>query len=522
MSYRVDSDSKSNDAVRSMSGAVIVGSGWAILIRWISRFLGIISLAICARILTPADYGLVSMAMVVIGFSIILVEFGIDASLIRSQSPPDSVYDTAWSLRIIQSAIVLLITFATAPLAAYFYHDPRVISIMMVIGLAGFVGGIQNIYVVNYRKTLNFRADFVFSIIPKFVSFASAIAAVLFFKSYWGLVVGICANEISRTVVSYIMIPKRPKWSLSDWRDLTAFSGWYFLRGLAVFLTSESDKFVVGTLAGPQQTGLYSVGREVSALPSTEIVAPIGRALFPALSKLGNDPARLRAGIEKSITATLIITAPFCFAFSLVSYEFILLVFGAQWTSAAELVSVFCFGAVLSGFRDSAANAFVVLGKLKSNAALAWMHALVVLGLFLPVFNNFGLLGIAWLYVVSGLMVFAAYAILLHRNQLTSGCRFWFGVARPLLSAVLMFLIAEALVSRFPETSPILALALKSVLCCVFYPLILLLLWTLMGRPVSSEGVLVLIAKQTALLAVEKSLARLRVVRKRQGKDEDA
>ncbi len=185
---------------------MIVGSSWTILIRWASRLLGIVSLAICARILTPADYGLVSMAMVVVGFSAILVEFGIDASLIRTQSPSSALYNTAWSLRIIQGMIIASIVFLAAPVASFFYKDPRVMPIMFAVGTAGLIGSLQNIYVVNFRKSLNFGLDFVFSFIPRFSSFLAAVSAVVILESYWGLVIGICVYELARTVTSYVMI----------------------------------------------------------------------------------------------------------------------------------------------------------------------------------------------------------------------------------------------------------------------------------------------------------------------------
>lgn len=493
------------EQVASLAGALIAGSSWTILIRWASRLLGIVSLAICARILTPADYGLISMAMVVVGFSAILVEFGIDASLIRTQAPSAALYNTAWSLRIIQGGIVAMIVFIAAPIATYFYNDPRVMPIMFAVGAAGFFGSLQNIYVVNFRKSLNFRMDFVFSFIPRLSSFLAAISAVVILKSYWGLVIGICVNELARTVTSYVMIKQRATWSLAEWRDLTSFSGWYFLRGLGHFLTFEFDRFLVGALAGPQQTGIYSVGREISTLPATEIVLPIGRALLPTLSKINDQPERLSAAIEKAITATLIIAAPASLGFALIAPEFVMILFGKQWLDAVPLIAIFSIGATLAGFRDTATNAFVVTGHLKANAVLAWVQAIYVLSLFYPAYRIGGVNSVAWLYVSSGFLMSGLYAFLLSRNGFVSNRSLWWGVSRPLLSSVVMYFAVAALTAHLVGLPLMVILAVKVIVGGIVYSMTLLLLWAVMGRPDSSESTLIGLAatKARALLKRE-------------------
>lgn len=487
----------------SLAAALISGSSWTILIRWATRLLGIISLAICARILTPADYGLISMAMVVVGFSAILVEFGIDASLIRTQSPSAALYNTAWTLRIIQGTIIASIVFVAAPIAAYFYKDPRVIPIMFAVGAAGLIGSLQNVYVVNFRKSLNFRLDFVFSFIPRFSSFLAAVSAVVILESYWGLVIGICANEIVRTITSYVMIKQRASWSLAEWRDLTSFSGWYFLRGLGEFMTYEFDRFLLGTLAGAQKTGLYSVSRQISDLPATEIVLPIGRALLPTLSKLNDQPERLRAAIEKTITATLIVAAPAALGFAVIAPEFVLLLFGTRWMDAMSLVAIFSIGAMLSGFRTTAANVFVVTGHLKANAALSWIQATYVLSLFYPVYLMSDVTGIAWLYVSSGFLMSGLYAFLLSRNGLVAGRSLWWGIFRPLLSAVVMYFLVVMLTPNLSGLPLMAILASKITVGGIVYTITLLTLWVAMGRPNSSESTLLELAmdKTRALLA---------------------
>ncbi|MER2511035.1 MAG: oligosaccharide flippase family protein, partial [Nitrosomonas ureae] len=186
-------DQKPN--TKSLAGSLLAGASWSIGIRWVSKFLGIISLAICARILSPEDYGLVTMAMVVVGFVSLILELGLETALIRTQDTSAELYNSAWSIRIIQRSVLALIVIVTAPLAANLYNDSRITLIMVAVGIAEFVCAFENIYSVNLRKFLNFRSDFLYIIIPRVTSFIAAVTSVIVLESYWGLVIGICVTE---------------------------------------------------------------------------------------------------------------------------------------------------------------------------------------------------------------------------------------------------------------------------------------------------------------------------------------
>ena len=484
-----------NARAPSLARSLVTGSLWTILIRWVSRLLGIISLGICARVLTPADYGLVAMAMVVVGFSTIIVEFGLDASLIRAQSPNPDTYSTAWTLRIMQGAVVASLIIVASPVAVHVYNDPRVMPIMLAVAMSGLVGSFQNIYVVDFRKTLNFRLDFIFSLIPRLCSFVAAVTAVLWLESYWGLVLGICTNDVCRTIMSYLIIRRRAAWGLSEWRSLTSFSTWYFLRGLGEFLSFEFDRLIIGALGGAQRTGLYGAAREMSALPATEIVLPIGRALLPTLSSLNQEPERLRAAVEKAIGATLIISAPAALGFAVIAEEAVRILFGEKWLDAVPLVTIFSVGTMLSGFRDTSASALVAVGAVRINAIFSWIQAICILGLFYPVYQMGGEKAIAWLYVSSGVLMMFLYAGYLQRSGLVGRRTLWQGMVRPVLSAIAMYHLVDLMSLYLDGGSTTLGLLAKIVLGICVYPLLLYTLWVVMGRPNSSEKTFIDLAR---------------------------
>lgn len=474
---------------KSLSGTLIKGSGWTIAIRWASKLLGIASLAICARILTPGDYGLVNMAMVAIGLSQVLVEFGLDASLIRNHKADAQHYDTAWSLKIIQSLVIACIIFIAAPITAHVYDDQRVLPIMLAIGAAGLVGGLQNIYVVNFRKDLNFGLDFLFSFVPRLVSFVVSVSAVIVLRTYWGLVLGICSGEVARTIASYVLTSTRPRWSLHHWREMTAFSIWYFLDGLAQYAANHLDRAFIGAAAGSTQAGLYGVGREVAALPNTELVLPIARALMPTLAKLNDDPARQTAAIQKAMTGVSLVTVPLAVGFALVASDFVRLLFGEKWLDAVPIIAVFSLAAMTSGFRSTAQQTLVVMGFIRVNAVVSWLYALTVLGLMAPVFWWKGTLGVAWLYCIWSFVATLIFGAYLHRLKILAGWSVWAGIGRIFVAAGCMHFAVTALHEAF-NWYPAVSLVAKALAGATTYALVLLILWLLAGRPDSSERII--------------------------------
>lgn len=427
--------------------------------------------------------------MVVIGFSQVLVEFGLDASLIRNQSATDQHYHTAWSLKIIQSILIAVLIFGLAIPAGEFTGDARVTPIMMCIGAAGLLSGFQNIYVVNLRKSLDFQKDFLYAFIPRLTSFVITIVAVVTLENYWGLVFGIVSGEVSRLVMSYVMVKQRASWTLQQWREMMGFSFWYFLSGTAQFSLDQLDRLIVGRLGGAAEVGIYGVAREVAGLPGSELVLPIGRALVPTLSTLNSEPERQAKAIEKALAGVMLIAVPIAVGFVLVAEEFVMLLFGPKWTEAIPLVMIFSLGAVTLGFRSIAQNVLVVLGHVKVNAILSWIYAGVVLLCIFPVYRWGGVEALAWMYNLGSLAVSIALAAILRAKRIIKGWTLMLGLLR-VLGAVTFMYAGVLMLAPFLPDHLLLSLLLKSLAGGVVYTAAISVLWLVSGRPDTAERVL--------------------------------
>ena len=199
------------------------------------RFVGIISTIVLARLLVPADFGLVAMATMIFGLIEIMSQFGFDVVLIQKQNAGRDYYDTAWSLSILRGLVTTLAMYAGAGVAADFFGDPRLVEIVYILRLIAFAAGFTNIGIVDFRKDMNFGKNFQYMVSVKLCSFFVTLFFALVLRSYWALVIGIASNTVAQLGLSYYLHPYRPRWSLSRWREIMNFSKWLVLNNILIF-----------------------------------------------------------------------------------------------------------------------------------------------------------------------------------------------------------------------------------------------------------------------------------------------
>ena len=151
--------------------------------RWTDRLLGLVSMAILARLLVPEDFGLVAMAMVAVGFFDVLLNLGVSAALIQHERAGREEYSTAWTLRLAQCVATALLLFALAPLIADYYDDARVVGVLRVAAVTVLIGGLENIGTVSFQRNMEFGRDFQFVVLKRLAGFICAIVLALALRS---------------------------------------------------------------------------------------------------------------------------------------------------------------------------------------------------------------------------------------------------------------------------------------------------------------------------------------------------
>lgn len=474
-----------------MKGEMARGAAWMVLFRLVDRSIGVVSTAVLARLLLPADFGLVAMAMSVIAFIELATAFSFDIALIQKKDPRREHFDTAWTLNLLVAAGGAAATAALALPAAAFYGDSRLSVVMLAIGAAWLVSGFENVGTVNFRRNMDFSSEFRFMASKRVIAFAVTMVAAWVFRSYWTLIIGMATGRIAGVVLSYTMQSFRPRLTLVHVRELFSFSGWMVLSNLAIVLMNRVPHFVVGRTFGAQSLGAYTVGVEIANLPHTEIVAPINRAMFPGFSRLVDDMDNFRKTCIDATAAIFLLVLPVSVGVAMMAPNIVRILLGPQWVEAVPIIQILAFAGAVSALTSNNMSAYQALGKPNlSTATLLVRMLLLLLGLVILT-NRFGVVGVAYAEVLAALGSLAVSIPILAVTLKLKPFVYFGALVRPLIASALMGLVLHfVLPARGLDADIVHAitwLCLGSLAGAVVYPLIAAVLWLLAGRPESVE-----------------------------------
>lgn len=475
-----------------MRGQIAKGAAWMVLFRLLDRSVGLISTAVLARLLLPNDFGLVAMAMSVIAIIELATAFSFEVALIQMAQPRRQHFDTAWTLNVLIALGGAAVTaLAAAPAAAY-YGDPRLTVVMLVIGAGWLIGGFENIGTVNFRREMNFAAEFRLMATKRMASFLVTLTCALVFRSYWALVIGMVSGRVIGVALSYLMHKFRPRPDLSCARELFSFSGWMLVNSLLSVAAARAPHFVVGRSFGAQSLGAYTVAAEIAQLAQSELIAPINRAMFPGYARLISDPPLFRKTCVDATAAILLIALPVSVGIAVLAGPFVRLLLGAQWGEAVPIIQVLALAAAVSAMTSNNISIYLALGRPYLATGIQAMRLVALAAGIALAGQSLGVIGVAYAELGAA---FASMVVSLATLFAATGVRPWafFGALwRPLAASALMgWAILAAVNPGFAADSPGRAasqLLAGVVIGALVYPAAIALLWRLFGHAGSIEA----------------------------------
>ena len=168
----------------SLGRRLIHGSTWMVAMRMGIRGIGLVNTLVLARLLTPSDFGIVAMAMLLVSFIEVFAETGQQSALIRHPNPQRAHYDTAWTMSLLINSALCLIILAASKYSVLYFHDERIVPVIQFLAFRVFVGGFLNIGVVNFRRDLDFAREFRFGVFKKVLTLVATITMAFAWRDY--------------------------------------------------------------------------------------------------------------------------------------------------------------------------------------------------------------------------------------------------------------------------------------------------------------------------------------------------
>lgn len=367
-----------------------------------SSLIRIASMALLARLLVPEDFGLLAMVTALTVFAERFKDLGLgDATVQAKEINHDQVSNLFW----INLSICIGIALFFACLAkgiAWFYDEPRLTSVTLVLASTFFFSGLVIQHQALLRRQLRFD-------ILAFIQLASAIlsvavASVLAYRGfgYWSLVIREFVRALLVVIGTWVFCPWRPglpkpkvglKQLLFFGRDVTGFN-------LIYFFSRSLDKILIGKLNGPVWVGLYTNAYQLVALPISQIQHPVKTVALPALGALQANPLQFKAYYEKMLHLLTFFSMPVVAFTAVFADAVVTILLGEKWSKVIPIFQVLALGAYIEPVVNAVGPAMVAAGRTKEYFHLGLLNSLLSL-LALLIGSFWGVMGIASSYSIS-------------------------------------------------------------------------------------------------------------------------
>jgi O-antigen/teichoic acid export membrane protein len=434
------------------------------------------SMMILARLLEPKDFGLLGMVTAFTGVLSLFRDFGLSTAAIQRAEVTEAQTSTLFWINVLTGAGLTLFTGTLAPAVSRFYHEPRLWAVTWVVALGFLVNGAGVQHSVRLQRQMRFTTLASIDVVSLVLSTAIAIAAAKAGYGLWALVTTTVSLPLFTTCGLWLTtawIPGKPRRGVGI-PSMMRFGGTLTLSGLVLYLASNGEKVLLGRFWGAEALGIYGRAYQLIRLPTDNLNGAVGDVAFSALSRIQNDPDRLRNYFLKGYSLVLALTLPTTVSCALFADDTVLVMLGPKWKAAASIFRLLAPAMLVFAISNPLGwllSSIGLVGRgLKITLVLGPLMILsYVLGLsFGPKGVAFAYSAIMTLWLIPGLL-WCVHGTVLSFGDIVST------VSRPLVSSILASGLAFAAILLFgARMSPLARLITGNAIFFVSYFSVLL------------------------------------------------
>lgn len=347
---------------------------WSVFSRWGSKLIGMVATIILARLLTPADFGVIAMATLVIALSDALTQAGLNLYILRLKDDCHKTYNTVWTLNILQGVLIALPLIIFAGQLADFFKQPALQQVIYYLALARCIFGFSNVGIWVAQKQLNFKIDFIHTLYTRVIYLIITVAFAVMLGSYWAIVIGTLFSTLLGVILSFFLHNYRPQLSLEKSTEVLSYAKVSIPLSVGRYLNNQADSLVVGRIASTEFLGLYHIAVNLAGMFTKELLMPVIRGLVPNLAVIRNQE-NFHDVLRLIFASAVYVFLPVGIGLSLVSFEFVGVFLGQQWLAAAPMLFWFSLYGMVSGLLMFFSEQFLVMMEKESlSNKLMWFR----------------------------------------------------------------------------------------------------------------------------------------------------
>jgi O-antigen/teichoic acid export membrane protein len=447
------SDPLSTDHLHAdLKGRSVRGGFWTLISQGAQFVLGSVSTIVLARLLTPADFGIVAMVTAVTSLGVAFADLGLsEATIQRTEITHEQVSTLFW-VNVAIGLGLTAVTMLLAPVLAWFYREPRLFNITLVMSLTFLIGGLRVQHTALLKRQMRFSALAIRDVVSSLVGVPVGIILALRGAGYWAIVALPLAMNTTQVALSWAMVrwlPSLPQRGAKV-RSLISFGGNVAASYFMTNIVRSADSVLVGWYWGASSLGLYSRAYNLLMLPVRQLNGPAGSVAVPAFSRLQTDPERFARYYLRAINLMIWIAAPI-FAFLFVAARpVIVLVLGHKWEQAAPVFQILVISAFGQVMLDSSGWLLISRGLSRRLLKLLLIVSPIMIASF-ALGLRFGIKGVALSGSLALLAISPWILSFTFRGTNLSLRRLGRAIACPVLVSLVATVIAE-LVARSINT----------------------------------------------------------------------
>lgn len=372
----------------------------------ISLLLNMASVAILARLLSPADFGLIAMVTALTGVITIFRDGGLSIATVQRDTVSHQLVSNLFWINLSLSFLLALVIAAMAPAVAMFYGEAKLTGICLAVAGIFLLGGMGMQHQALLRRQMRFADLAKIQIGASSLGLASAIVAATMSAGYWALLVQMAMTEMVSLLLTLHYcrwIPGRPQRTPGT-RSMVNFGCYTTVLGFFSYLGRNADNVLLGHYLGSQAVGLYSKAYSLLLMPIQQINGPIAAVAMPALSRLQGHHEKYRNFFRKILSLISFTSFPIIVWMIICRKDIILLVLGPEWVEAIPIFLVLAISALCQPVGNISGLLFVTLGRTRLMLIWGiignlWLVAGIVIGL------PHGIVGVALGYSIATLIM---------------------------------------------------------------------------------------------------------------------
>lgn len=371
-----------------------------------------------ARILMPADFGLLAITTAMLALMEKITYLGVESAMVQRRDINDEDLNVAWTFEFIRRNILGLLLILALPILMNWVSDPRFVWVMLINCFMLFVFTFRNNGTVVFRRELQFRKIFFLEFIPALVQAMLCIVLLLLWRNIYAILVSAVAGGGISVVLSYRMHPHRPHF-VFHWaklKELLSFG--IFLLGNTIIDMIQNQGVVIAMtkFVGITKVGYYDRASVFSKGLFQQIQGIIWRVGYPALSRAHHDPQGVKMIVRSLVRHVLLVFVPICTLYAVAAPDLIPFALGTKWNPLVPLVQLFCLQALIFFVSATLDITFLSIGRPRLCTECQAVRCVIFLGLLYPAVHYFDLEGVIAAMVIAATLSLPVYLVYVRRN----------------------------------------------------------------------------------------------------------